>query len=346
MSKKTKKTRTKGDKIWHVILVAAIGVFIFSAAQLTGIFHEYKKGTEEYARVREYVEEPEEDTEEESNEGEEVEEKPVPPKIDWQGLQAVNPDIIGWLQIEGTEINYPVVQGTDNEYYLKHTFEQNPNSSGSIFVDYENRKDFQDCNTIIYGHNMKNGSMFGLLRRYFESVKNLPGSYIWVCTPEKNYRYEIFSSHVVDSAGEVYTLFPEADEQFAEYVASMGEQSVIDFGVDVGKEDKVITLSTCTGNEETRFVVQAKRKENIDREKRRLSYGKDREIAGNDKKNREYCFLWRCRCFHRERNTGLSECGRAVSPTMGLFTGNDFKPWLFYEKTGRILSVLSCEDAL
>ena len=77
--------------------------------------------------------------------------------------------------------------------------------------------------------------------------------------PEKNYRYEIFSSHVVDAAGEVYTLFSAPDQQFQQYLDSMKAQSLVDFGVDVTKEDKIITLSTCTGNDATRFVVQAKR---------------------------------------------------------------------------------------
>ena len=106
---------------------------------------------------------------------------------------------------------------------------------------------------------MRNGSMFGTLRKYFQSQDSLPGRYIWICTPDKNYRYEIFSSHVVDAAGEVYTLFSAPDQQFQQYLDSMKAQSLVDFGVDVTKEDKIITLSTCTGNDATRFVVQARR---------------------------------------------------------------------------------------
>lgn len=106
---------------------------------------------------------------------------------------------------------------------------------------------------------MKNGSMFGLLRKYFKDESSVPGRYIWICTQEKNYRYEIFSSHVVDATGETYTLFPEANELFASYVDSMKQKSLVDFGTEVTKDDKVITLSTCTGNDATRFVVQAKR---------------------------------------------------------------------------------------
>lgn len=256
---KNKKKKTVGDVIRSIIMIAALAVFLFSAIQLAKIFIEYKKGTDEYDRVREYVTAVQPETEEQAAEEESELQKPVPPQVDWESLKGINEDIIGWIQIEGTEISYPVVQGTDNSYYLKHTFEKNSNAAGAIFIDYTNSSDFQDCNTIIYGHNMKNGSMFGLLRRYFKDEESVPGRYIWICTPEKNYRYEIFSSHVVDAAGETYTLFPEADEQFGSYVENMKQQSLVQFGTEVTKDDKVITLSTCTGNDTTRFVVQAKR---------------------------------------------------------------------------------------
>lgn len=259
---KSKRKRTVGDIIRSIIMFVALAVFLFSAIQLVKIFLEYKKGTDEYNRVREYVTvtKPEKETQEEEPESEPEEpSKPVPPQVDWASLKGINEDIIGWIQIEGTEINYPVMKGTDNSYYLKHTFEKNSNAAGAIFIDHTNSSDFQDCNTLIYGHNMRNGSMFGLLRKYFKDKNSIPGRYIWICTPEKNYRYEIFSSHVVDAVGETYTLFPEADEQFANYVESMKQQTLVDFGTEVTKDDKVITLSTCTGNDATRFVVQAKR---------------------------------------------------------------------------------------
>ena len=106
---------------------------------------------------------------------------------------------------------------------------------------------------------MRNGSMFGTLRKHFKDQESVPGKYIWICTPEKNYRYEIFSSHVVDADGEVYSLFPEANDQFAAYLDTMVQQSGISYGVPVTREDRIITLSTCTGNDATRFVVQARR---------------------------------------------------------------------------------------
>ncbi len=259
MSRKKKK-RTAGDVIRYIIMAAALCVFVFSAVQLAGIFLEYREGTEEYDRIREYVEQPvEQEEEDQALKGEATQpETPQAPSVDWAALQAINSDLIGWLQIEGTEISYPIVKGTDNAYYLKHTFEKTTNAAGAIFIEFTNSSDFQDCNTIIYGHNMKNGSMFGQLRKYFQSQESIPGKYIWVCTPQKNYRYEIFSSHVVDAAGETYTLFSAHDEAFGKYLENMKSQSLVDFNVGVSQEDKIITLSTCTGNDATRFVVQAR----------------------------------------------------------------------------------------
>lgn len=258
MSKK-KKRPTVGDRVRTVILLIALAVFLFSGFQLAKIFLEYREGTQEYDAIRKYVvEEPEKPKEENTVPESEEPEKPVPPSVDWESLAAINPDIIGWISIEGTEISYPVVQGTDNDYYLKHTFEKNENAAGSIFVDYLNSKTFEDCNTVIYGHNMKNGSMFGLLSKYFQKQESLPGTYIWICTPEKNWRYEIFSSHTVAADGNVYTLFSAHDDQFQAYVEQMKQESVVDYGVEVNREDRVITLSTCTGDYSTRFVVQAR----------------------------------------------------------------------------------------
>ena len=226
------------------------------------IYLEYKKGTDEYDKIREYVKEPEGKKEEPKDETEDQGEKKeelIGPQIDFAGLKEINPDVVGWIQMEALDVSYPIVKGTDNDHYLHYTFEGQKNAAGAIFMEYTNNSNFEDCNTIIYGHNMKNGSMFGLLRKYFKDKDSVPGRYIWICTPDKNYRYEIFSSHVVDAAGETYTLFPEANEQFASYLDSMKQQSLVDFGTEVTKEDKVITLSTCTGNDATRFVVQAKR---------------------------------------------------------------------------------------
>ena len=117
MSKKRKKRRTAGDIIRNLVLILAIGVFAFSAFQLGKIFLEYKEGTDEYNRVREYVTVADTETEDkEDAENKEPEApKPLPPQVDFNGLKAINPEVIGWIQIEGTSISYPIMKGKDND---------------------------------------------------------------------------------------------------------------------------------------------------------------------------------------------------------------------------------------
>lgn len=263
MSKKrNKKKRTFGDVLRSIILLAAIGVFLFSAYQLVNIYLEYKKGTDEYDKIREYVKEPEKEPEKEEPEPEDKEEEeeelPKAPEIDFAALKDINPDVVGWLQMECLEVSYPIVKGKDNDYYLHYTFEGQKNAAGAIFMEYTNNSNFEDLNTIIYGHNMKNGSMFGTFRTLHDQ-ESLSSPYVWICTPEKNYRYEIFSVHTTSASGDTYTLFSGADQQFADYLKKMKGESDMELSAEPAAEDKIVTLSTCTGNDATRFVIQAKR---------------------------------------------------------------------------------------
>ncbi|MGN0399792.1 MAG: class B sortase [Blautia sp.] len=259
--KEEKKKRTFGDIVRDIILLVAVLVFLFSAYQLYKIYMVYKEGEEEYEKIREYVTEPEKsETEEEPGEKEEADEVQLPkgPQIDFEGLKKINPDIVGWLQIETLDISYPIVKGTDNDYYLHYTFEGQKNAVGAIFMDYTNSSDFEDCNTIIYGHNMKDGSMFGTFRKLHEK-ENFTSPYVWICTPENTWRYEIFSIHTTAASGDTYTLFSNADQEFAQYLEQMKADSELALDAVPSVEDKVITMSTCTGDSSTRFVIQAKR---------------------------------------------------------------------------------------
>ena len=177
------------------------------------------------------------------------------------GAKSVNPDVVGWIYIEALDnINYPVVQGDDNETYLHTTYENNYNFAGTIFVDYENSSDFSDCNTLIYGHNMKNGSMFGNLKKFTEDQSTYEKSkYFWILTPEKNYRYEIISAYTTGVNSDTYTLFKGPGEEYLNYLNTIqGYSEIKTEATELTVKDKIVTLSTCTGNEATRFVVQGK----------------------------------------------------------------------------------------
>lgn len=258
---KSKKTKKKGDLVLTLALAAAIIVFCFAAYNLYHIYTEYKKGTDEYNHIEQMAvteRDPENTQEDQSGD-----DQPKPPiDVDFETLQGVNEDVAGWIYIEALDgISYPVVQGKDNETYLHTTYEKNYNFAGTIFIDYENSRDFTDCNTLVYGHNMKNGSMFGQLKKFTEDQATYDKSrYFWILTPEKNYRYEIIAAYTTGVNSDTYTLFKGPGEEFETYLKTIKGYSEIttDDTEELTIKDKIVTLSTCTGNEATRFVVQGK----------------------------------------------------------------------------------------
>ncbi len=258
---KSKKTKKKGDLVLTLALAAAIIVFCFAAYNLYHIYTEYKKGTDEYNHIEQMAvteRDPENTQEDQSGD-----DQPKPPiDVNFETLQGVNEDVAGWIYIEALDgISYPVVQGKDNETYLHTTYEKNYNFAGTIFIDYENSRDFTDCNTLVYGHNMKNGSMFGQLKKFTEDQATYDKSrYFWILTPEKNYRYEIIAAYTTGVNSDTYTLFKGPGEEFETYLKTIKGYSEIttDDTEELTIKDKIVTLSTCTGNEATRFVVQGK----------------------------------------------------------------------------------------
>ena len=178
--------------------------------------------------------------------------------IDFDQLKAVNEDIVGWLRIRALDISYPLVQGEDNDYYLHRTFERTDNFAGCLFMNCDNEADFTDQNTIIYGHNMKNGSMFGKLKNYNDPEVFKKSKYFWIYTPDLIYQYRIFSASVVNKVGLTYQVTFTEDE-FNQFVNQAFANSVVDnTDVEVTREDRVVTLSTCTGDDSTRFVVMGR----------------------------------------------------------------------------------------
>ena len=273
-----KKKGGIGNVISTLILIIAIGIFAFAAWNLITIYLNYKTGVDEYAKLEEYADNQKiteglDDTMEENDTmGDEwgdaeltehgctskfeVMENP----IDFEGLQKINPDVIGWLEMEAVDtINYPITQGEDNDYYLHRTFQKTDNFAGSIFLDYMNKSNFGQRNSVVYGHNMKNGSMFGSLKKYRDEEVYKTSPYFWIYTPTRIYKYEIFSCSEVDKYSTNYQITFRDKEDFQEFIYSCEEQALYDTGVDVDYTDTILTLSTCTGNEATRFIVQGKR---------------------------------------------------------------------------------------
>ena len=254
------KKKKKSDVLLTIALIAAIVVFCYAAFNLYHIYTEYKKGTDEYNQIEEMAV-TERDADSAEVAGPNAQLKP-PIEVDFDKLKSVNEDVVGWIYVDALpDISYPIVKGKDNQTYLHQTYEKNYNFAGTIFVDYENSGDFSDCNTLVYGHNMKNGSMFGHLKKFRENDKLYKqDKYFWILTPERNYRYEIITAYTTGVNSDTYTLFKGPGEEFEKYLETIkGYSEIQTDDTDLTIKDKIVTLSTCTGNESTRFVVQGKR---------------------------------------------------------------------------------------
>ena len=180
-------------------------------------------------------------------------------KIDWEKLREHNPNTIAFLKVNGTNIDYVVVKGNDNSYYLRRTFDRTWNASGWIFADYRNKFDGTDKNIIIYGHNTKDGSMFGTLKDTLtESWQSKPENRrIELVTDQGKYIYEVFSTYI-SSPEEYYITTYFGDIDFNSFIKEMAARSNKDYGVDLNDVSSILTLSTCSDNLADRVVLHAK----------------------------------------------------------------------------------------
>lgn len=253
------------------LMTAVLILILLSGYQLFRSFHSHYEGQEVYRTLEEeVVSEKIEAAEKKAESGAAdirvkrngVRENRAPIQVDFATLSQTNKDIVAWVYVEALEISYPVLQSTDNDYYLHRTVEGTYNFAGSVFMDCENNPDFEDRNTILYGHNMANGSMFGRLKEFNLNQAYETSPYVWILTEQGDYRYEIFSAQVVTVSSECYTLFGKSDDLFPEFLQRMKLNSDIETRIQNFKDtDKVLTLSTCAGggNDASRYVVQAVR---------------------------------------------------------------------------------------
>ena len=182
-------------------------------------------------------------------------------QISLDALREINPDVLGWIWIPDTAVNYPLMQGEDNQYYLKHTWKNGFNSIGSIFLEYRNTPDMTDYNTIVYGHNLKSGAMFGGLKRFSKEDYWKAHPYVYVLTDDGIFRYEVFAAYKADLDSATYGLSFQQDRTRANFLIHAIESSEIETGIIPEKNDRILTLSTCSGSGYTnRWVVQARLK--------------------------------------------------------------------------------------
>ncbi len=175
-------------------------------------------------------------------------------------LQEINKDTVGWLTVNNTRIDYPVVQAKDNDYYLRRDYYQNKNRHGWIFMDYRNNPDELNENTIIYGHNLANQTMFGTLRYALNSYwyKKSANQIITFNTPNENMKFQIFSIYTIPTTNDYLDItFPTTDAYQA-YIDLVKGRSIYDFNIEVTTDDKILTLSTCANGNDKRLVIHAK----------------------------------------------------------------------------------------
>jgi len=183
--------------------------------------------------------------------------------IDFNKLINKNPDTIGWIKVLGTDINYPVVQTNNNDFYLTHSFDKSYNKAGWIFADYINKNlknNELDKNTIIYGHNRQNNSMFGTLSNVFkeEWLSNKENHYINFSTLNNNMVWEVFSTYIIEKEEYYIQSNFSSNEEYISFLNTIKNRSTYKYDVNISKEDKILTLSTCTNVGEGRTVLHAK----------------------------------------------------------------------------------------
>ena len=250
-----KKKKKKAGIFSTIILVVALAVFCFSAFQLFKILKGYHDGRSEYDKVRKLA------VEEKKGDGEDQF------SVNFDELMKMNPDTIGWIRFhpEPSQISYPIVKGKDNSEYLKKTFSANENTLGAIFLNVDNNADFMDKNTIIYGHRMKDGSMFRHLQDYEEKSFWESNPYFYIYTPDgRVITYHIYSAGQVEDTSDTYLTSFESEEAYQSFLNMTKEASLYDTGVELNAQSAIVTLSTCTSaSDNHRFVVRGVKEKEV-----------------------------------------------------------------------------------
>lgn len=264
--------------VWKIVLAASLVLMVVASVNIVILSREYQEGINTYEKLGEYVTVAETSAEEVAETSDETAQEPsetteqepeeskieVALDIDVDALSKINEDFVGWIYYEPLELSYPIVRGTDNDYYTHYTFENEKNSSGAIFLDFLNKPDFSHFNTIIYGHNMRNGTMFGSLKKLLNDntiVEEDP--YLYVFTEDQVMMYEIFALYVTKDSSHTYDLTQTAEEQqqYVEYIKETADyyRELPELETPLAEGTKLVTLSTCHGKHGSgnRTVVHA-----------------------------------------------------------------------------------------
>ena len=183
----------------------------------------------------------------------------APITVDFASLKQVNEDVVGWIYCEDSVIHYPILKGEDNDYYLHHSIEGQETKAGSIFMEAANRPDFSDPNSVLYGHHMKDKSMFASIEFWADQAYYEGHPVMWILTPEQDYRLDLFAGYTVSAHSDTYRLFSEGGEEFGEYLKGVKAKSDFTAEVELDAEGRYVMLSTCAYSfEDARYVLHGK----------------------------------------------------------------------------------------
>ena len=237
---------TKKRKSFRTIMkIIYLGVFLYAAISLIQIGYEYYLNQKVLADIQEIYTVQENET----DDGELI-------RKSFQPLREINTDIVGWITINNTKVDYPILHGDDNEFYLTHNYKKEENLAGSIFMDFRNDKLWYNKHTILYGHRMKDGTMFSQIKKYEDQSFYDANPTFQYETITDRYEVKVFAAYVTTT--DFYYIKTDFEEtsDFMELVKEMKEKSEIQTNLDVQEDDRIITLSTCDYiYDEGRFVV-------------------------------------------------------------------------------------------
>ena len=268
-SKKKFKVKWKNMSIFIIIIISFITLIISSINIVIWLIDSSNtknevKNIEEITEVKEV----------QDNKNTEIIEQPAPPKedpywdyikmnlinVDFEELKKKNPDTKGWIQVSGTNINYPFVQSQDNEYYLDHSFNKNKNKAGWIFLDYRNTVNQSDKNMILYGHSRQDTTMFGSLKNILKNgwLDYAENHVIRLSTETENTLWQVFSVYHIPTTSDYLEINFPTDQTFLNFANKLIDRSAYNFYTSVNKDDQILTLSTCYNNDTERVVLHAK----------------------------------------------------------------------------------------
>lgn len=246
-----KKQKSKKNTIlFWIVCLLLVGILIFSGIKIYKWYKENNNNNKIIEKVSEAVI-IKEDEPEENN-------KYV---IDFEALKKQNSETVAWLKVNNTKIEYPVVKTKNNDYYLTHSFDKSENSAGWIFADYKNKFDGKDKNIVVYGHNRRDGSMFGSLKNILSSkwYNNEENQNVIFNINGQNYTYRVFSVYQIEKEDYYIKTNFSSNNEYEKFLNTIKKRSVKDFKEDVSKDDTILTLSTCANNNMYRVVLHAKR---------------------------------------------------------------------------------------